>query len=240
VVVGNLEGALVKEEFPDHGRAFRGKAGLLRKLKAKLSLEGGAEPSASQGEIWREVARKLGAMGSPSPSHALHQAYADYAGSLQHFDEKLAAPADCNGAVFVVHGQVAGADLFDKAATLAKLWSKLLRSLALDALEGKTEADRPVTAVAVSEWLRTAALARTQACKSPGLGEEVRLEAPELVGAGLVVDEQPVHVECFRMAQLPVVEQINGRDGRRLRECSRSPHLLQQTSGVLNEGRSGS
>jgi hypothetical protein len=71
--------------------------GLLRKLKAKT----GAAPS--QGEVWHEVARKLDALGCVSPSHALHQAYADYAGSLHQFEEKLAAPTDCNGAVFVVH-----------------------------------------------------------------------------------------------------------------------------------------
>ena len=36
--------------------------------------------------------------------------------------------------------------------------------------------------------------------KSPGLGEDVRLEGPDLVGAGLVVEQTPVHVELFAEA----------------------------------------
>jgi hypothetical protein len=33
--------------------------------------------------------------------------------------------------------------------------------------------------------------------KSPGLGDDVRLETQRLSGAGLVVEGQPVHVEVF-------------------------------------------
>jgi hypothetical protein len=32
---------------------------------------------------------------------------------------------------------------------------------------------------------------------SPGLGDDVRLQGDGVVGAGLVVDDRPVHVELF-------------------------------------------
>jgi hypothetical protein len=33
-----------------------------------------------------------------------------------------------------------------------------------------------------------------------GLGDDIRVEAEEIVGAGLVVDDQPVHGEIFAEA----------------------------------------
>jgi hypothetical protein len=49
----------------------------------------------------------------------------------------------------------------------------------------------------MARWLHGAAAARTETFKSPGVGDDVRLEGPSLVGAGLVIDGQPIHVEVF-------------------------------------------
>ena len=49
----------------------------------------------------------------------------------------------------------------------------------------------------VLTWLRSSLEAKTQAFKSPGVGDDVRLEGTSLIGAGLVVDSHPVHVELF-------------------------------------------
>jgi hypothetical protein len=98
--------------------------------------------------------------------------------------------------VFVVNGRIAGMDLFDRPETFAKLWPKLIRAYAIDALE-EAETKATATRQAVEEWLQKAASAKEEPFKSPGLGQDVRLKADKLVGAGLVVDEQPVHVEVF-------------------------------------------
>jgi hypothetical protein len=93
-----------------------------------------------------------------------------------------------------------GADVFDKPATLAKLWPKLVRGYALDALEPCEGEQTPVTREAVREWLRRATQGKMERFKSVGLGDDIRVEAEEIVGAGLVVDDQPVHVEIFAEA----------------------------------------
>jgi hypothetical protein len=154
-------------------------------------------PSSDQGEVWREVSRKLGAMGSFSSSSDLHQAYADHEGRLSFILGELPAPEGCCGAVFAFSGRIAGADLFDKPTTLTKLWNKLIRAYAIDALEVPEDQQATVTVAAVQEWLQSAGRAKMQPFKSPGLGEDVRLHGDHLVGAGLVVEEQPVHVELF-------------------------------------------
>ncbi|HJT78374.1 MAG TPA: DUF6569 family protein [Gemmataceae bacterium] len=154
-------------------------------------------PTSEQAAVWNEVSRKLGRMGSRSPSAALYQAYEDHRDRLADMLRQLAVPQACCGAAFALGGRIAGLDLFDRPSTLAKLWPKLVGAYAIDALEGPGSAEAPVTPEAVCAWLRSAAAAKTESFASPGLGEDVRLEGAGVVGAGLVVEGQPVHVELF-------------------------------------------
>jgi hypothetical protein len=159
-------------------------------------------PASNQGKVWNEVARKLQKLGSASPSSALHQAYQDQETPLKKVEADVRAPEGCNGAAFVVAGRIAGADLFDSSEALRKYWPKLIRAYALDALEETTPA-APVSREAVRAWLETAAQAKSEPFKSPGLGYDVRLEGKELVGAGLVLEDHPVHVELFATMPAP-------------------------------------
>jgi hypothetical protein len=174
--------------------------GALRKVmsdgvKGAYRREG--RPSSDQGAVWSEVARKLDKLGTVSASAELHQAYADHAYRLSDFLGRLSVPAGCSGAAFALGGQLVAADLFDQPATLAKLWEKLVRAFALDALEAARGTETSVAPEAVRQWLHGAAVARAETFKSPGLGHDVRLEGTGVVGAGLVLDEQPIHVELF-------------------------------------------
>src|SRR5262249_7406479 len=110
--------------------------GLLRKMMHKqthVSYRTVGQPRSDQGAVWKEVDRKLTKLGSVSPSHELQQAYEDHAARLNEALGSLRLPEGCTGVAFACHGRVVAADLFDRPATLGKLWTKLLRSHALDA-----------------------------------------------------------------------------------------------------------
>lgn len=172
----------------------------LRATMSRHSLDGyrtTGTPTSKQGEVWNEITRKLTSMDSPSDTQALHQAYEDHQQSLDDVLKELPAPADCCGAVFAFGGRIVGVDLFDQATTLVKLWPKLIRSYAIDALEQYDSPSTPLPREMVAQWLEAAARAKAEPYKSPGLGLDVRLEADGLVGAGLVVEDHPVHVELF-------------------------------------------
>jgi hypothetical protein len=183
--------------FGSHGTSSHSR------LRAKMTQQVSASytdfdtPQANQGEVWREVSSKLGSMGSHSGSMALEQAYADHAPRIEADFGALTPPEGCRGVAFALHGRVVGADLFDQPATLAKLWPKLVRSYAIDALDGPAQPADPLAAAAVADWLRAAARAEAKPFPSPGLGEDVRLQGTGIVGAGLVVDGRPVHVQVF-------------------------------------------
>jgi hypothetical protein len=155
-------------------------------------------PISDQGEVWGEVSRKLHFMGSPSSSDAMQDLYRTYDTRLKKLEEKISVPAGCNGAVFVVDGGIVGSDLFDKADTLRKLWPKLIRSCSIDALERATESPRSLTEEEVFRWLESGASATQEPFPSPGMGRDVRIEGEDVIGASLVIEEHPVHMELFR------------------------------------------
>jgi hypothetical protein len=176
----------------------------LRSLMSKAvgqSYRRTGRPSADQRAVWTEVSQKLASLGSASSSDALHQAYEDSSRRLDDFLAKLPAPEGSSGAAFAIQGHIVGADLFDRPATLAALWPKLLRGYALDSMGRHQDAAPPVGSHDVREWLRSAARAQAQPFKSPGVGEDVRFEAEGLVGSALVVDGHPLHVELFADAR---------------------------------------
>lgn len=172
----------------------------LRHLMAKQVLHSyrqTGKPSSRQAEVWEEVDRKLKVMKSVSPTAALDQAYEDHEKTLDEFLQKLQAPATCHGVVFAIGGRIAGMDLFDKPATLVKLWPKLVRGYAIDAVEEVGKETVPVSLETVKQWLGLVDQAQTESFKSPGLGQDIRLEGKDLVGASLVVEENPIHVELY-------------------------------------------
>src|SRR5262249_55522361 len=72
------------------------------------------EARSDQGEVWREVDRKLTETGSMSDTAYLHKAYEDSEAAMRPVVEQLAAPEGACGAVFAHGGKIVGLDLFDR------------------------------------------------------------------------------------------------------------------------------
>jgi len=68
----------------------------------------------------------------------------------------------------------------------------------LDALQDETVDQSLLQPESVIEWTRSAQSAKQEWFDSPGVGQDVRIEGEMLIGAALVVEQQPVHLELFR------------------------------------------
>lgn len=173
-------------------------------LRAILSKETSARykaknaPGSDQRAVWAEVARKMGKMGSRSSSGALQDMFRDYGDKLDQVVRSISSPEGCNGVAFAINGEISGVDLFDKPSTLNKLWPKLIKSYAMDALEDGNVDQKLLQPESVIEWTRSAQSAKQEWFDSPGVGQDVRIEGEMLIGAALVVGQQPVHLELFR------------------------------------------
>jgi hypothetical protein len=159
------------------------------------NLRSGDGPRADQGEIWMEVAELEESVGSNSPTKAMHEIYEKRADDLSGYQEHFAYIPGALGMLVAFNGRVAGGDVFDQPATAEALWQKLVRSYALDALEG--EAGAAVTREQAVETLKRASRARCETYPSLALGEDVRFEGEGVIGGGLVYQEKSVHVNLF-------------------------------------------
>ena len=118
---------------------------------------------------------------------------------LGHRRSQITPLPDQVGAAFIVRGRLVGAELFDSPRTFAQLLPKLVRSYGLDALDHSLPRDSARAAVdgefqAFLEQLLAAATLRRPAV---GLGEDLRIEAKEMVAAALVHEEKVVHLSAF-------------------------------------------
>ena len=104
--------------------------------------------------------------------------------------------------MFAIDGRIVGFDLFDCADTLRKLFPKLIRSYALDALDAslgkETEAKIPSAADA-AEFLEGVTRAKLETFPAIGEGEDLRLSSGGLTGAALATKERVVHLSAFRI-----------------------------------------
>ena len=174
--------------------------GAMRARSSKSSTGGyrsTGRPISDQSAVWAEVDRKLTMMGSMSPSDALEQAYEDHQAKLEDAVHKVRLPDGCHGVAFAWGGRIVGLDLFDSPATLSKLLPKLVKAYAIDALEAPASSPA-VQPDAVIDWLRNASATDAEPFDSPGLGADLRFEGDNVVGACLLVEDRPVHLELFQ------------------------------------------
>jgi hypothetical protein len=183
-------------QFGSSGSSSHSRLRRMMHLHATEGYRDHGQPSSKQGEVWQEVDRKLDETHSMSGTMLLQQAYEDTEVELRNTVDQLQLPEGASGAVFVLAGRIVGFDLFDKPETLAKLWPKLARAYALDA-HTQREQGQPLSVAEVARWLHGTGQGKEEVFKSPGVGDDVRLESQELLGACLLVEDQPVHVEAF-------------------------------------------
>lgn len=181
--------------FSTSGTSSHSALRMMMSKHAHESYRTHGRPGSDQGAVWREVSRKLQAHDRVSPSHALHEAYESQETRLKDAFDHLAPREGWSGAVFAFGGSIIGLDLFDKSSTLSKLWPKLVRAYGIDALESGRAGS--VDRSQVEAWVRGVSRTAVESFASPGIGTDVRLEGDGLVGAMLLVEDVPVHLEVF-------------------------------------------
>ena len=171
----------------------------LRRQKSEqvfCSLQANRSYAADQGAIWEEIDRKQASAGSRSATDALHDLYDNLDDEIGKIVENLEAAEDQCGHIVFINNRFACLDLFDQPATLHKLWPKLVKSYAVEALEAKSKkaaSSEPEPAAVLS----AAANSDCIAFPSVGLGRDLRLTGSGIIGAGLALDDRVIHLSVF-------------------------------------------
>jgi O-acetyl-ADP-ribose deacetylase (regulator of RNase III) len=163
------------------------------------SYRRGMKARANQSEVWRSVSETLDRTAAYSPTSDLYEAYQSMDSRIEETRMRLGTvPTGAVGVVAVIDGQARAADLFDKPETLAEFWPRLVRSYALEAVNAGPTDDTFATAAAQA-LLEAGVLASRAATAFPahGLGEDVRVTAPDVQGAALVHAGVAIHAILF-------------------------------------------
>jgi len=148
-----------------------------------------------QSAVWHELAAKSGRLGTDSPTQAMSAMYDSHAASIEAYLRAFAWTEQQAGVLFAISSQPLGVDLLDRPDTMQKLFPKLLRSYALDAVESPRSA--PASTVDAAAFLARIGSATPMTQPAIGLGKDIRLTGESVSGAALWAEHRYIHICAF-------------------------------------------
>jgi ARG and Rhodanese-Phosphatase-superfamily-associated Protein domain len=166
----------------------------LRRRKAEMLAQRPLARGVAQSEVWDAVADKALRMSVSSETAANADTFRSRADDLKALEHAFPVEPGQSGAVLAL-GDTLCLDWVSRPEAFAQLWPKLRAGYLLDALERLDGVIAPSAQVAgfvddVCEALRT-----TQ--PSAGLGLDVRLRGPGVIGSGLELDGELLQLSAF-------------------------------------------
>lgn len=157
--------------------------------------------SANQGEIWREISERQSRRGVHSHTDAMSDLYHSERPKLDEYIGKFKPALGQVGAVFMINGRVAGMDCFGRDKTLDKIFSRLVESYAVDALDLYDPSREPAGSKADLEgFVQNCREDQAEENPSVAMGVDCRVENDRVLGAALVYDNHLLHLSAFNMA----------------------------------------
>ena len=166
-------------------------------LRRRKAMALAAEPlalGAAQEDVWRSVRGQAARMGSVSPTGAHGDLFVARERELAALEPAFATePGQC-GAVLGL-GETLCLDAVSRPDAFAAIWPKLLRGYLLDALERldgrSTQTER------LLGFVDEVADAPARRGPSVGLGDDLRLQGPGVLGSGLVLGDETIQLSAF-------------------------------------------
>lgn len=169
-----------------------------RMAQVSASIRNERSYRSDQSEVWADIASKSARMRANSPTSAMEALFVDHGASIEKFVEACRPVDGQVGALFAIDNTIVGMDLFDRESTLRKILPKLVRSVAVDALDGESYGRPPVPLPhQVARFLAAVSGIPHTTTKAIGLGDDVRMTGSGITGAALVVETTVVHLSAF-------------------------------------------
>jgi hypothetical protein len=181
------------KQFVSGGSHSSSKLRHILKTSAYRSMKAGRGHTSDQSEVWREVSRQMSSLGASSETTAMSDTYETHQGRLAEFRERLKYIEGATGMAVAVGKKIVALDLFDKPATCAKVWDRLLSGVVMDVLEeapteqvaGQADVESLLARLREGVW---------EPAPAVGEGQEFRFDAdPETHASALVCGGAVLH-----------------------------------------------
>jgi hypothetical protein len=179
----------------DRHHMARSRASRAEAVSCSLQRDGSRR--SDQGRVWAEISAKAARMEAPSATQAMAEIFDRHRGSLEGYVEAFTNGASQTGAMFAIGSEIVGLDLFDRRSTLAAVLPKLVRSYAIDALESRRQGGKGARQEDAEAFLAKLAESEIESYRAVGLGTDLRLASRGVIGGGLAVDDQLIHLAAF-------------------------------------------
>jgi hypothetical protein len=166
----------------------------LRRRKAEMLAAQPLSRGLAQNEVWSEIGEKQARMSVASPTGANRDTFEAYGDGLRKLEDAFPPePGQC-GAVLAI-GDALCLDIVSRPAVFTVLWPKLRAGYLLDALERLDQ--RPADIERIGGFVDEVADAPATRGPSAGIGEDVRLRGPGVIGSGLELDGELIQLSAF-------------------------------------------
>ena len=195
VEAGRWQHATSKASRADY--ALSPKIRAMKRHSVTRSVRAFGKFTADQRAVWAEVAGHLGDLGVDSKTLAYSDIEKQRRPEIEARLGQLRPEPGQSGVLALVAGEPVALDLFDRPATLARLWQGLIGSYIAESLVPKAS-DASVDMAAAAEWIRGAAAGKATSHRAVGLGESVSITGTAHDTSALVVDGVAVHIAAGR------------------------------------------
>ena len=166
----------------------------LRRRKAEMLAAQPLARGLAQSEVWQEIGEKQMRMSVHSPTGANRDTFEAYGDRLRKLEDAFPLqPGQC-GAVLAIGTDIC-LDTVSRPDAFALLWPKLRAGYLLDALERLNQ--KPASDADVTRFVDGVAAAAVTRGPSAGLGQDVRLRGPGVIGSGLELDGERIQLSAF-------------------------------------------
>ncbi len=171
---------------------MRKNAAVYNSLQTRGNFEG------NQGETWDLIQDKLAMLKVNSETAALSDVYEQEHESIDAYLKHFTGQDRQIGMLVMINNRVSGCDCFARHDTFDKIFSKLVKSYVLDAIEDQEDARETLTAnLQASAFIDDVGRCTVEERPSLSLGTDVRLMSRTVIGAALSLGDEIIHLTAF-------------------------------------------
>ncbi len=162
-----------------------------------FSLSSNDDFHSNQREIWNEVNYMLDdyAVGS-SPTQAMKDAYREKEKDVENYLKEINSQKNQQGFIIVINNKIVGMDYLSSSAAFKKLFAKLLKSYAMQAIK-KVEKTKPIPKQQINSFINNIKQVEISKFKSPGHGYDLRISGNNINGNALQYRKEIIHLAVF-------------------------------------------
>ena len=214
-------------EFRESGNVM---ASNLRARKGRAvseNLASSGRRASDQGDVWDGVAEMACSFQVASNTGAMRDVYAHVEQDLSSLLRPFSPVPGQRGFIVAIGGRIAGVEYLSQPRAFAKVFEKLLRSYALDALQLRKPVAASIGSEQARQFLVTHAGSAVKSYDALGYGIEHRISNTGAQGSALTIDEVLVHLSLLATApvdggdekQVPFPRSYWVQPGRLLAGC---------------------